>query len=112
MASEVRSHEVKQAYLRQHRGTTSYNIPERDVETWLSLKGPGVLWQMNASNKFGKQPSVEVEMDGENGSAQYKFPLRGGRYEATQPTADLFEAPDRLRSTPTSDDHADKGGLS
>lgn len=94
----------------QHRGSASYNIPERDVESWLSLQTPGTLWQTNPANKYGRQPRLNVERDGEDGSAQYKFPLRGGRFEATEPAADLFPTPD-LPSC-NSDGRAKEGEIS
>ena len=107
--SRTRSHEVERAYLIQHRGSTSYNIPERDVETWLSLQTPGTLWQTNPANRYGWQPRLNIQRDGEDGSAQYKFPLRGGRFEATEPAADLYPTINLPSCTYNDDTRPQKG---
>lgn len=90
VSSVTRRHEVKQTYLRQHSRTTANNIPEGDVEKWIQVKTPGTLWQTYPLFNFGPQLTLEICCDGEDGSANYKFPLQGGVFETLTPAADLY----------------------
>lgn len=85
-----RTHIVASDYLEEHRTATSFCLDTKDVEEWLALESPGVLYRVHPQCQFERQMQLEcVQAQGDMPS-HYSVPFEGGHFEATSPEVDIY----------------------